>query len=160
VPLKTIVPCVKCVLNLLQADLACWSCTEGDLLTCPTCVEKFYRAFQTCTECVGEVVADVLRAIAFEFSRRKPVALVTVTGAEACDTKVHGKGICCKALTQIGEAAMKEGFRYTGCDGKIRCAHCNLVPSTSKKHPGVIVFQYRRQMCGPSGCPALQGITG
>jgi hypothetical protein len=79
-----------------------------------------------------------------------PPPCVTPTGAQ------H-KGLCCAAATQLGLTRASQGFQYTDCRGRVRCAACGTKASVAKTHPGQLVWDFRRLSCGPSGCAALQG---
>lgn len=83
--------------------------------------------------------------------------------ARRCTT-VPGYGACCAAMQQGIQPG--QPFRKPTANGGERCAVCRVVPSTSRKHPGRQVFQFRwapGQQCGigPGGCPTLnQGGGG
>jgi hypothetical protein len=83
--------------------------------------------------------------------------LPTIGAEQLCKTGSHGKGTCCRALKALGEARMAEGFTYTDCSGKLRCARCWVVASTSKHHPGRHVFKYRGATGCGGGCPEVAG---
>lgn len=82
--------------------------------------------------------------------------------AKKCTT-TPGPGVCCRAAEQ---GLLGKPFVFTiasGClQGQQRCGECTTVPSRSKKHPNIPVFQFRfhkNTECGLSGahgCPALQ----
>lgn len=84
--------------------------------------------------------------------------------ARRCTT-VPGFGTCCRAAQQ---GLTNRPFQMTTHTGAVRCAECRTVASTSRRHPGRTVFQFRwvpGAQCGigPGGCPALtqpQGAVG
>lgn len=81
--------------------------------------------------------------------------------ARRCTT-VPGFGTCCRAAQQ---GLTNTVFKMTDSRGIVRCAECAVVRSTSKRHPGANVFQFRWHKSaecgiGPGGCPALAGGAG
>ncbi len=72
-------------------------------------------------------------------------------------TTVAGYGTCCRAAQQ---GLVNRPFQMTTSGGHVRCAQCSTVASSSKRHPGQTVFQFRwqkNQACGlgAGGCPYL-----
>ena len=79
---------------------------------------------------------------------------------KVCRTE-QGNGVCCTAAQQ---GLLNRPFKFTiqsGCmAGQQRCGQCDVVSSTSKKHPGAQVFRFKfhkNAECGigPRGCAAL-----
>lgn len=94
--------------------------------------------------------------------------------ARRCTT-VPGFGTCCRAsqqgLTPTGGATgAGRAFTMTTHTGTTRCARCDVVASTSHKHPGRPVFKFQWVSgsapspvgcgLGPGGCPSLSAGGG
>lgn len=77
----------------------------------------------------------------------------------ACSTthnvtsKVQGPGMCCKALAASGQAPAV-GVRVQATTSTGKCVVCEIKSSTSKKHPGALVFKRGR---GGTLCPTSTG---
>jgi len=145
----------KSLAAALECAAACAICPETDLLTCSTCL--------TC-----------LLDVAIKFSVTGAVnALKSLIGGSsmACTpshnvtTKASGPGVCCAALSASG-VAPAVGVRVAATNSKGQCIVCEIKASTSKKHPGTLVFKRGAaskpgsQVSCPStsqGCCALTG---
>jgi hypothetical protein len=137
----SLLDCVKCVQNVVAGDLACEACSTGAVLSCPTCVYEVTRAYQNCTSCADQVIADVLAALGVPH----PMA----TCADTHSSKVQGAGLCCAAVAsgQLGKTIGSTTL-VTTANGK--CAHCNVVAGKGKRTFGKPVLQFR---FGGPGCP-------
>ena len=73
-------------------------------------------------------------------------------------SRVQGPGTCCAALAASGQAPAI-GVRVAATSKTGKCFVCQVVASTSKKHPGALVF-HRGKSLGlcptvSEGCCAL-----
>lgn len=72
-------------------------------------------------------------------------------------TTVAGTSPCCAAAQR---GLLGKVFTFTDSRGNVRCGECNTIQSTSKRHAGALVFQFRFHKSaecgiGPRGCAAL-----
>jgi hypothetical protein len=164
--------CVKCVGNLVQADIACEACASGaDILLCPACIEKVIRAYRSCVQCAGVALERVLQSLGI--GKRKMACTTTHT------SKVQGAGLCCAAVTagrltpppagttlpvySKGQSASYCAAHPQDCatvsDSAGHCGTCMIVGSKSATHPGkpVLKFIHGGPSCPSSstGCCAL-----
>lgn len=92
---------------------------------------------------------------------QKCIQAACATGGNkmACSTthnvtsKVTGPGMCCKALAASGQAPAV-GVRVAATDSKGKCVVCEIKASTSRKHPGQLVFKRGK---GGALCPTSTG---
>ena len=73
-------------------------------------------------------------------------------------TTSQGPGVCCAALAQSGQTPVA-GLRIPATNKDGKCIVCEIKVSTSKKHPGALVFK-RGKSAGicptqAEGCCAL-----
>jgi hypothetical protein len=78
-----------------------------------------------------------------------------------CST-VAGDSVCCTAAQR---GLLNRVFTFTTRSGRTMCGECSTRQSTSKHHPGRLVFQFRfhkNAECGigPRGCAALANMQG
>ncbi len=71
-------------------------------------------------------------------------------------TTAQGPGVCCAAL---GTQTPVVGLRFATVNAKGQCIVCEIKSSTSKKHPGALVFKRGKSqgLCPTTaeGCCAL-----
>lgn len=72
-------------------------------------------------------------------------------------SKAQGPGVCCAALSKSGQAP-RVGLRIAATNKLGKCIVCEIAASTSKKHPGRLVFK-RGAACdnGTCLCPSSSG---
>ena len=79
------------------------------------------------------------------------------TNSHRTTTVSQGPGACCRALAQSGQAAAV-GVRVAATNKAGKCFVCEVVQSTSSRHPGKLVFRKGKSMVPGSNvsCPTAQ----
>lgn|SRR5216684_3544933 len=107
--------------------------TEDRLLAAATC----FTLLATELEAYPPVRELVIRFYNSLFGGGSNMACATT---HKTSTTVQGPGVCCAALSTSG-LTPAVGVRVAAVNSKGACIVCEIKASTSKKHPGALVFK-------------------